>query len=498
MAKNHALIIYLVVLSTMSPGCRGTQQIRDAEYARVANAVTYANTTPMSVDAAVPPPMVQFDGPQPLDRLIQFALAQNPQVQAARKRIDAAAHQVPVAASLPDPMLGVTAYPEQVQTAAGQQELAVNVNQKFPARKKLGVRAGVEESKTNVARAQLAAVELATVEQVKQAYFELYFVEQAIQISRSEQEELATIRDTANARYKATLTSQQDVLRAELELSNIANELIRLRQQLDSTQAKLARVMHLSPQTKIRALDSLSYEEAPRDLDWLERRAVVARPELHAQLATLERDRRAAQLMRLEYIPDLTLGATWIDTASAGISPVSNGRDAFLLTAGVNLPIYRKRIDSAVRSAEANAVASAREYDALRDATLEQVADLFAKARSQQELLILFREDILPKARQTLEVSNRAYSVGEVDFLQLIDNFRLLLRYKISYQRLEASLRQTIASLERVVGEPLSQSVETIASPIPVEANAEEDADDQDAADQDDDSRARLLVPNDG
>lgn len=476
MARVHA-ICFLTAMAAVAAtgGCQGTQQIRDSEYARIASAVSYSNSAAAAADAAVAPKAAELEGSQPVERLVQYALSQNPEVQAARKRIESSAHQVPVAASLPDPMLQVTTYPEPVQTAAGQQEMALNVSQKFSARRKLGVRAGVAESRTDVARAELAAVELMVVDQVKQAYYELYFIQQAIEITESEEEELAKIRDTANARYKATLTSLQDVLRADLELSNIANELIRLRQQLDSTQAKLARVLHVSPQTDILATDRLVGEPAPGDLDWLERRAVAARPELHAKLAALEQDRRAAQLARLDYVPDVTLGATWIDTASAGISPVANGQDSVLLTAGLNLPIYRKRLDSAVRSAEASAVATAREYDALRDATLEQVADLFAKARSQQDLLLLFREDILPKARQTLEVSNRAYSVGEVDFLQLIDNFRLLLRYEVAYSRLEASLRQTIASLERVVGGPLPQPPESVPLPTPADNGSDEE-----------------------
>jgi cobalt-zinc-cadmium efflux system outer membrane protein len=107
----------------------------------------------------------------------------------------------------------------------------------------------------------------------------------------------------------------------------------------------------------------------------------------------------------------------------------------------------------------------ARQYDALRDGTLEQVADLFAQARSQQELLQLFREDILPKARQTYEISSSAYSVGEVDFLQLIDNFRQQLRYELSYRRLEASLLQTLAELERVVGGQLPIGFDAAAPP---------------------------------
>jgi len=197
-------------------------------------------------------------------------------------------------------------------------------------------------------------------------------------------------------------------------------------------------------------------------LELLQQQAVRARPELHAQLAAIRRDRSAVHLARLDYKPDVTLGLSWIDVANNGVSPVTNGRDSFLLSAGVNLPIYRKRLDSSVRSAEAKVVATAREYDSLRDGTLEEVTDLFAQARSQEEMLLLFREDILPKARQTLEVSNQAYNVGEVDFLQLIDNWRQLLRYEINYHRLEASLRQTLAALERTVGgilDPLAPEI---------------------------------------
>jgi outer membrane protein TolC len=263
---------------------------------------------------------------------------------------------------------------------------------------------------------------------------------------------LEEIRAVADARYRTNQTSQQDVLRADLEISNIENELIRLRQRLKSGQAKLAKVMHVSPQTNLLALRELPAEQAPIDLEQLQEQAVAARPELHAQLAALRRDRQAVELSKLDYMPDVTVGATWIDVADQGTSPVANGNDSFLITAGINLPIYRKRLEASQNSAEAKAVSTARQYDALRDSTLEEVTDLFQQATSQEALLRLFEGDILPKARQTLEVSQRAYNVGEVDFLQLVDNWRQLLRYEISYIRLEASLRQSLAELERVIG----------------------------------------------
>ncbi len=433
-------------------GCRSARVIRDPDFAQLESGTTRSWESPDPVTEAMAPEAPRWEGAHPVEDYIALALNQNPEIHAVRKRIEALALQVPVAASLQDPTLGVTVLPEPVQTAAGQQEMILSVAQKFPWFGKLAARASAAEAAANVARAELAAKELDTISRVKRAYYELYYVQQAIKVTQTEQDLLAQIRDVANARYKAGRVSQQDVLRADLEISDVEKSLIRLQQQLESRQAALARLLHISANSNVLAQDTLPDEIVPRDIDLLQRRAIAARPELHAKLAAIERDRQAVELAQLDYRPDVTLGLSWIDMSRSGISPVANGRDAFLLSAGVNLPIYRKRLDAAVRSAEAKIVSTAREYDALKDLTLEQIADLFAQARSQAELIKLFRGDILPKARQTLEVSRQAYNVGEVDFLQLIDNWRTLLRYEIGLLRLEASLRQTIAELERIVG----------------------------------------------
>jgi cobalt-zinc-cadmium efflux system outer membrane protein len=452
MAIGRAITCLLATSLVFANGCRTPQVPFDPGYANVGNAIQHSYRSLDSGAEAVAPVIADLEGPHAVEEYVRFALQQNPKIQAARKRVEAAAYRVPVAASLQDPMLNVTVLPSSVQTASGEQEMIIAASQKIPWMGKLDAKAAVAESQTDMARAALAATELATVAQVKRAYYNLYFLQQSLVVTEEEQRLLGEFRDVADTRYRAGTTSQQDVYRADLEISAVEADLIRLRQQLSSTRARLASALHVAPQTQLMAVDRLPAEGIPLDLELLQRQAVAARPELHAQLAAIGRDRRAAELARLDYKPDVTVGFSWIDIASSGISPVANGRDALLLTAGINLPIYQKRLNSAVRAAEANAVATAREYDTLRDGTLEDVTDLFAQAGSQHELLVLFREDILPKARLTLEVSAQAYNVGEVDFLQLIDNWRQLLRYEINYRRLETSLRQTLANLEAVVG----------------------------------------------
>ncbi len=451
MAMRYSICCFLTAAVILS-GCRTAHEIRDPEFAQVEHAIHQSWSSAAPEVEAEAPVFTSLEGPHAVEEYVQFALEQNPDIQAARKRIEALAYLVPVAASLQDPTVGMTLFPSPVQTASGQQDLALSASQKLPWRGKLDARAEVAEAEVNVARADLATVELVTIQDVKRAYYELYYIQQAIVVTEAEQRLLSEIRSVADTRYRAGRTSQQDVLRADLEILNIENTLIRLRQQLDSGQARLARVLHISPQTKLRAMMELPPQEAPKDLELLQQRALAARPELHSQLAALRRERQAVELARLNYVPDFTVGATWIEVGNSGVSPVTTGEDAFLVNLGFNLPVYRKRLDASVRSAEANAVSAARKYDSLRDQTLEQVMDLFAKAQSQSDLVQLFEHDILPKAQQTLEVSSRAYNVGEVDFLQLIDNWRQVLRYQVSYHRLKASLRQTMAELERVVG----------------------------------------------
>lgn len=396
----------------------------------------------------------ELAGPQSVETYIGYALAQNPDIHAARKRVEAAAMRVPQAASLQDPMLEVNPYLVPMQMGEMEQVIQLGVSQQIPWFGKLRSRAEVAEQEAERARAELAAADLAVIEQVKVAYYELYFVQQAIQITQADGELLRGLLEIAAARFRVGQVSQQDVLRAELEVLDLENQLVRFRQELDTAQARLARQLHLSPETPVRALDDLPVEQIPDDVHRLYEQAIAARPELHAQLADVMRERRNVDLARLDYLPDVRLSGMWMGMAMPdnGMNGTPETGNALLLGVGMNLPIYRKRLDAGVQEAEARVVASARQYDSLRDQTQEEVKDLFAQIHSQQELLRLLREEIVPKADQTFEVSLRAYEVGEVSFLQLVDNWRQLLRFQISTHRLEAQLRQSLARLERTIG----------------------------------------------
>ncbi len=443
--------IWFMAVVCLAMGCRSRNQVYDARYHQLSK--DFAHAKQMDSESAIAPVADDYIGSQSVDDYVRLGLKQNPRIQEARLRVESLANRVPQAASLPDPLLGATVFPAPIQTAAGEQEFALSMNQKFPWRGKLATRAAVAEQEVNAARARLAAVELQVAEQIKSAYFQLYLIQQTIAITESDKLQLEAIETIVENMYlvKQEVT-QQDFLQVQIEISRIETDLVNLRQQQKSAQARLARLLHISPETDLQAVDELPTQQLTGDIEYFYQRAIECRPELHAQLSAIQRNRIATRLAELDRYPDLTLGFNWIATATDGISPVANGDDSLVLTLGMNLPIYKKRIEHGVREAKTRALAEARGYDALKDETVESVADLFAKALSLQETLSLFRDDIIPKSQLTLEQSIDDYQVGKVDFLQMIDNWRQVLRYQIAEKRFETELHKSFASLARLIG----------------------------------------------
>ena len=327
------------MVAPLFAGCRAPYGTGDPEYAAVTSAMADAPYYPEKAMALTAPVLEALAGPHSVEEYVEYALSQNPDIQAARKQVEMAAYRVPQQASLQDPILGFTYLPEEIQTAAGAQRFQLKLSQRIPGPGKLSRRAAVAEAETDVVRARLAAVELEIVEQVKLAYYELYFHEQAIRITQQDRKLLNNLAQIAKRRLETGKISQQDVLRAELEVSKLDNELIRLRRQRDTAQVSLARLLHISPDTKVYTLDKLPQTEIPRDLSWLYSQALAKRPELHAVLLAIKRDQYRAALASLDYRPDLTASATWFETEPRGLSPVANGVDPFALGLSVNLPI---------------------------------------------------------------------------------------------------------------------------------------------------------------
>ncbi len=411
-----------------------------------------------------------LDAPQEVDFFVQIALERNPEILAAQRAVTAQAHVIPQVTALADPVVTDVLQPfdnYSVQTAAGRGPNTLTLTQTLPWLSKLRVRGEVAEQDAKIALTRLAQSELKVIEDVKLAYYDLAYNQEAITIIESDQDLLEQLLQFADARYRTGTTSQQDVLRAEVELERLEDSLIVLRRQLGLAQADLAKVLHTSPDANLQAKTDIDLPPVPEQIEALYEAAIRCRPELQERLHAIIRAERKQELARLNYYPDFNVGVGWqAITADSAISPVTNSNDNVSLLVGVSLPIWRDKLDAGVREAENRILESARRYDASRDDTFRLIRRLIVRADALGQQIDLFDGRIIPLAEQTLRVSTADYRVNKVDFQQILDNWSDLLNFHLQLTRFEADLNQTLASLERVVGCQLATLPEAQLVPI--------------------------------
>lgn len=414
-----------------------------------------------ALDPAPAPP--ELTGPQPVDAYIRRALAENRTVQAARYNVLALKSRIPQVTALDDPTVSNTIYP--IPSVAPQYSLMgynpynMMLAQQFPWFGTLRLRGEAAEKDVIVALAELCAAQLDAVANVKRAYYDLYFAERAVRILEDNRKLATEFVATAKERYRTGGSPLQDVLRAEVVVTDIDRELERVRQSLAAARSDLARELHVSPEADLRTLPEMPVSNVPTEVERLYRLAVAARPELKGRLAAIARDERAVELAKKRYYPNVTVGLSYMDMEKTNaVTPkTASGFPNVGLFVGFNLPIYQKKLAAGVCEAEARALADAKLYDAERDNTYREVKDLLTQARSQQNILGMFRGSILPKAKEALSLTSTDYQGGTSDYITLITAWREVLQIELQAAQVESDLGKSLASLERAVGVQLNE-----------------------------------------
>jgi outer membrane protein TolC len=470
-------------------GC-ATPPAPDPGYATVTHDIALASAGAEPVAPATLPAEDALSGPHDEAFYVTLGLERNPNVLAARRAVAAVAETIPQQTSLADPMLQATVWPDPArspQYVSGRVPTGVMARQDVPWLSKLRVRGEVAEQEAAMALAQLAREELAVVEQVRLAYYDLYYYERAIEATRENERLLEDLVGFAEIRFR-TGGSQQDVLRVEIERDRLRNELIDYERRLTQAQADLAALVHASPEVRPLAAASLDLPTTPQALDRLYELAARCRPELRERVHQIVRDQRRRELARLNYYPDMMVGVNYdVMTTQSAMSPTADGKDMVGLVAGVSVPLWQDRLRAGVREAEHRVVESARRYDAERDDTFRQIRRLAAAAEAADRQRTLYRESVLPRAEQAVEVSVADYRTGRTDILQVIDNYRSRLAFRVQLARFDADLGQALASLDRVVGcevATFAPSAPAAVPPAPVPEADEAAVDDAAAQDR--------------
>ncbi len=389
--------------------------------------------------------------PRELSGLITEALARNPEIQAARQQWEAAAKRIPQARSLDDPTLSVQWWNAPESFNLGQaQNTIIGLSQKFPFPGKLALKEQVAIRSAEMTEQALRAKERNLVARVKQAYYDLFFADKAIQIHHEQIDLLTQFLEIAVAKFRTGKGSQVDVLKAQVELSTLHQQLPVIEQRRETAQASVNTLLNRDPRSPLGLPQEPRAERFDKDLDELFRMAAEARPEVKAAGLAVQRNEQARALAHRQYYPDVTVAVQRFQNFQAN--------DGFGAIMAINLPFAfwtKPKYDAGVQEAAAAIAAARAELQTVENFTRFQIRDVLAKVRASWEVAVLYRTTVLPQAEESLASARAGYRTGRTDFLNLIEAERALRDFQLAYFRALVDREARLAELEQVVGSEL-------------------------------------------
>lgn len=374
---------------------------------------------------ATPSPALALDWTS-ADAVARAVVADHPALAAARADVDAATERVRAAGSYPNPMLmgGV----ENQQIDLSQDEMMtmymIGASQTI-------VRGNRRDALTRSAQLDVEELRLeaqSVREEIRRDALSAWYDLAAADSKIAATEQLAAATDAivaaARFRYEVGTTIQADVLRAQLQRSNLSHQLLRLAGERDAAASRLLAQLGLPLTTAIPRLH-LPHGTEARGIDRL---PVV--PESHPALAALaarigQREQQI-RLARLIQKPD------WNLQASYGLR--TEQKDVFSVMARVELPIRKTSlIEPQIRAAIAEREAVARQLDALRRRLLQDLGIAYSVHAESTRQIRLHEEVLLPQSKLAFESTLAAYQSGKDIFEAVLSTHAGWLALEIDY-----------------------------------------------------------------
>jgi outer membrane protein TolC len=371
---------------------------------------------------------------QALEALVSEALKGNPDILALQESVLAARSRPAQATALPDPMLSVVYTNDGWSPSLGTQPMTTlgfmgSQTLPWPGKRSLREKVAAKDAVATLER--LERQRLSVAAGVRRAFWGLVLSEEKRLVQREQEAAAREAEGVARARYAVGQGAQQDVVRAQLELTRFEQRRAELEAELEVLLAELSRLVDREVGREVAQGVRLALRPEPRELLALQAEAEANLPELRAVSASVERQQLATELAERDFKPDFAVQAGYMNRG--GLDPM------WQAGVGVTLPLWRGRRHAAVAEGESQRRAAALEVEAVRAQIRFRTRERVAQLRAAERLATVYADGLLPQARLSYEAGIASYQAGRVPFLAVLEALQTLHRDRLDHLRVLAA-----------------------------------------------------------
>jgi outer membrane protein TolC len=393
-----------------------------------------------------------------LAQAVRMALESNPELAAARQRVQAARARADQAGYLEDPEISVQSWSIPLHKPLDFNRADTNmvgIQQKLPFPGKRKLKSEIARQEARMVDSDYRAKEREIVSQVKMAYADLFLAARSRDAYKDQLEILGRARRTVEALYQVGKAPQQDLLKTQVEETTIQNTLIQVNRERLIAEARLNSLLFRPSRSEIAPESALKLPDISFDLVSLEGLAEENRPEI--QSAGLEVKRAEAGVALAEKnrkYPDFMVGWMWWHM------PTGEVRNSHQGTVNITVPFSpwtsgRHRAETAEAQSVLETARAGRL--AVMNTTRQEIQEAHAKTEAAMNSLKLYREGLMPQAELALQSALSAYETGRAGFTAVLEAERTVTETRLNYYQTQAQLLQNLGALERAIGTDLTR-----------------------------------------
>lgn len=379
-----------------------------------------------------------------LDEWVVAALAKNPELAAAKQKWEAAKQKIPQVRALDDPMIGVDIERDSTRFNS-YMDAEWMISQKLPWFGKRAAKASVAQLEAEATGFQYLELARALRGRVVAAHWQLWLAQQTVALTSENRQLLEEFAAAARARYEAGQTTQADLLRAEMELARVSNEVTTAARELQVAQAALNQLLAAAPTTPREVSVAPSLPALSASLEQLQSQARKYCCILMSSLRAAQAREAAVRVARLENAPDFELRVEARQrNGRSGIQEYDTG-------VAINFPwLWRGKYRALQQEARAEWAMAQADFENEVNATMLEIQELYTRVESAHRLVRLYETKLLPQARQLIETTRAHYEAGTARFPELVEAQKLWRDARLEHERARAEAGQAHARLETI------------------------------------------------
>jgi len=390
-----------------------------------------------------------------LELYLAFGLKNSARLRTAFETWSAATERVEQASTLPDPRLSYGEFIEEVQTRTGPQQRRLGLSQAFPWPGKLDAKANLATKRAEATWEQVEQVRLHVARRIEEAFYEYAFLARELAITTELLELVQSLEPVVQGRIRAG-AGQEDLLRLQVELGRLEDDVASISQRQPALSARLADAMNVPLRGSAELLpfpELLAPTPSTRDTAALVERGLSSSPRLRALERRLEVAQAAEKLTKYKRRPEFSARVDYIDTGDAlSGGTQGSGDDPLFVGLSLSLPVWTSSYSAAEREARHSLHAARSGLEDARSTLNADINEEVYRVDDSQRRFELYSQSLIPRARESLQLTTASYRAGSASILDLLDSERALLEFELSYWRACREFLKGEARLTELLG----------------------------------------------